>query len=151
MSNIKYRPNVAAILRRADGCILVAERRDIAGAWQFPQGGVDRGENLLQALKREIREELGLLPEHYEIGEMHGPYRYVFPGTRSKWGCQGQEQHYFLLHTHPESQPTIDVPHPEFRSLQWIQPPDFQLSWLPEMKKDVYRQVFRDFFGVTIS
>jgi putative (di)nucleoside polyphosphate hydrolase len=35
---IVYRPNVAAILQRENGDIFVAERINIPGAWQFPQG-----------------------------------------------------------------------------------------------------------------
>jgi 8-oxo-dGTP pyrophosphatase MutT (NUDIX family) len=40
---IVYRPNVAAILQRENGDIFVAERINIKGAWQFPQGGIDEG------------------------------------------------------------------------------------------------------------
>ena len=50
----EYRPNVAAIMQRTDGKILVAERADVQDAWQFPQGGVDPGEDLLAALYREV-------------------------------------------------------------------------------------------------
>jgi hypothetical protein len=37
--------------------------------------------------------------------------------------------------------------HPEFRAWKWIKPAEFQLAWLPEMKREVYCQVFRDFFN----
>ena len=49
-----YRENVAAILRNRRGEILVCERLDHAGAWQFPQGGIDAGETPEQALVREV-------------------------------------------------------------------------------------------------
>ena len=55
---MKYRLNVAAILRNGAGKILIGERKDRSGAWQFPQGGVDEGETLAQALVRELREEI---------------------------------------------------------------------------------------------
>ncbi len=151
MDSIKYRPNVAAIIQRADGLILVGERRDYAGAWQFPQGGVDPGETLRQALEREVWEEVGLLADAYVVGEMHGPYRYEFTRKRKKWAFDGQEQHYFLLHANPGCAPKIEVRNPEFRTLQWIPPVEFRISWLPEMKKPVYRQVFQDFFKVEIT
>ena len=38
---IVYRPNVAAILQRENGDIFVAERINVRGAWQFPQGWID--------------------------------------------------------------------------------------------------------------
>ncbi|MEO7932289.1 MAG: NUDIX domain-containing protein [Chthoniobacterales bacterium] len=151
MNSIKYRPNVAAILQREDGQILVGERRDYSGAWQFPQGGVDAGESLEQALRREIWEEIGLESDAYEVGEMRGPYRYEFMRKRKNWGFDGQEQHYFLLHAQPGCSPKVEVRHPEFQKLRWIWPPEFQLVWLPEMKKPVYRQVFLDFFQVDLN
>src|SRR5689334_381169 len=56
----KYRPNVAGILRNRDGKILICERIHVRNAWQFPQGGVDEGETLEEALVRELWEEIGL-------------------------------------------------------------------------------------------
>ena len=38
----RYRPNVAAILQRPNGLVLIAQRSDYPESWQFPQGGVDR-------------------------------------------------------------------------------------------------------------
>lgn len=151
MDNIKYRPNVAAILQREDGQILVGERCDFAGAWQFPQGGVDPGETLREALEREIWEEVGLRTDAYRVGEMRGPYRYEFTRKRKNWGFDGQEQHYFLLHARHGCEPHLQMKHPEFRTLRWIWPTEFQMHWLPEMKKPVYRQVFLDFFKVDLG
>jgi putative (di)nucleoside polyphosphate hydrolase len=38
---IVYRPNVAAILQRADGRVLIGQRSDFPESWQLPQGGLD--------------------------------------------------------------------------------------------------------------
>ena len=54
---------VAAVLRDARGRILLARRtagRDLAGAWEFPGGKVEPGEAPVEALARELREELGI-------------------------------------------------------------------------------------------
>jgi len=54
---------VAAVLRDARGRILLARRtagRDLAGLWEFPGGKVEAREHPLDALARELREELGI-------------------------------------------------------------------------------------------
>ncbi|MDY0328397.1 MAG: NUDIX domain-containing protein, partial [Arcobacteraceae bacterium] len=55
-----YRPNVAAIVMSAkypSTCdVFIASRTDVEDAWQFPQGGIDKGEQPKDALLRELRE-----------------------------------------------------------------------------------------------
>jgi putative (di)nucleoside polyphosphate hydrolase len=146
-----YRPCVAAILQHEDGRILVAERRDFANSWQFPQGGQDEGENSLEALHRELYEELSVLPESYTVLEQRAGYRYRFPSRHWRRGKYvGQEQTYFLCRFHgQDSIVNLQTKQPEFRSWKWITPAEFQMSWLPEFKRAVYRAVLLDFFGVS--
>jgi putative (di)nucleoside polyphosphate hydrolase len=141
---------VAALLQNSAGQILVAERRDFADSWQFPQGGIDRGETTQAALVREMGEELSLSAEHFSILNERGGYRYEFPQHHRRWGKYiGQVQTYFLCSfTAPDSVIDINTPKPEFRSWKWIQPAEFTLAWLPEFKRGVYGAVLRDFFGV---
>lgn len=142
-----YRPNVAFILRNAAGEILVCERSDWAGCWQFPQGGVKKGETLLEALHREVEEELGLKPDAYRILTSKGPYRYLFADNRKKQGFDGQEQHYFLGElARPHINIRFDGAH-EFRAARWLAPSTYNPDWIAPMKREVYAAVFRDFFG----
>ena len=152
MSGSIYRPNVAAILADRAGRILVGERVDVADSWQFPQGGLKPGETPEEGLRRELREELSLEPADYTVEEKRGPYRYLFaPGHRKK-GYLGQEQTYFRLRFHgPEARIDAATPEPEFRAVRWIEPAEFSLAWLPEMKRAVYQQVFHDFFALKIA
>ncbi len=149
---ILYRPNVAAILTRDDGRILIAERISFRGAWQFPQGGVDDGESLEQALFREVEEEIGVPRGSVEIISQRGGYRYAFPKGRLKYGIYGgQEQTYFLCRfLGKESEIDIKTSHQEFADWQWIKPAEFKMDWLPKFKKPVYQAVFRDFFAVEL-
>ena len=149
---MKFRPNVAAIVTRPGGWILIGERGDFAGSWQFPQGGVKPGERHEAALVRELIEEIGLPPEKYRVIEDRGPYRYRFRSGRKKEGYIGQEQRYYLIEL-------LDLDFafncggspPEFRGVRWIRPIEFRLEWLPRMKRPVYREVMRDFFGLDLG
>jgi putative (di)nucleoside polyphosphate hydrolase len=146
---VRYRPNVAIILRRADGCILVGERSDVAGAWQFPQGGAAADETPEQALEREVLEELSLLPADYRVVARRGPYRYEFPAGRTKEDYGGQEQTYFLADFIGEEAQILSQPSTvEFQAVRWVAPADFRLEWVAPMKRAVYAEVLRDFFGV---
>ncbi len=53
----------AAIIQKGDK-ILIAERGPasfLGGKWEFPGGKVEKGEEFVECLKREIREELGAI------------------------------------------------------------------------------------------
>jgi 8-oxo-dGTP diphosphatase len=52
-----------AVLIRSDGAVLLAQRpsnKVYSGYWEFPGGKIEPGEPVAEALKREIREELGI-------------------------------------------------------------------------------------------
>ena len=153
-----YRPNVALLLLNAQDELLICERLQREGAWQFPQGGMDEGESPLEALHREVEEEIGLPPPSYEVLESRDGYRYLFPPeirqrNRSKKAkFDGQEQTYFLCRL-KEGAPPINVDQipREFSSHTWVKPTLFDLAWLPAFKRSVYREVLRDFFGVELQ
>ena len=145
-----YRPNVAAIIQRADSKILVGERTDRPGSWQFPQGGIKPSETPEEALQRELLEEVSLPAESYRIVDRKERYRYLFGNGRKKEGFDGQEQIYFLIELLPGYQPQPNTKDPEFQAIRWISPSEFDLEWLPPFKRDVYREVLDRFFGVQI-
>lgn len=147
-----FRPNAAALLVRPDGRVLIGERHKMKDAWQFPQGGVDSGETAQEALYREVEEEVGIPRRAYSvIGERDG-YTYIYPnGAKKKNRYIGQAQTYFLCQLSDED-PKVDIDQKprEFRDVKWIYPHEFQLRWLPEFKREVYRQVMLDFFQVDL-
>jgi putative (di)nucleoside polyphosphate hydrolase len=151
MQNPRFRPNVAAIVRRPDGRILVGERTDWPSCWQFPQGGINHSETPEQALQRELQEEISLPPNSYHVVDRRGPYRYLFPPGRKKAGFDGQEQIYFLIDWLPaHSEPSPHTPDPEFRAIRWIWPHELEISSVPGFKREVYRQVMSDIFHVSL-
>ena len=148
-----YRPCAAAVVQNEAGMILICERRDFAESWQFPQGGIDEGETPREALARELMEEISLPPAAYQIKEERPGYRYHFPERHRKRGkFIGQEQVYFLCRFQGEDSVfDLETAHPEFRRWRWILPHEFDLRWLPEFKRGVYREVLRDCFEVELS
>src|SRR6266699_2360940 len=96
-----YRPNVGIILCNWRNEVFWGKRVK-EHSWQFPQGGIKVGETPVQAMYRELREEVGLLPSHVKIlGRTRNWLRYEVPARRLKrdWrgNYRGQKQIWFLL------------------------------------------------------
>jgi len=148
----KFRANVAALIVNRKGEILVCERIKNKGSWQFPQGGVDKGETTLEALEREVQEEVGLTADDYKVIEYREKYFYFYPAhIRAKKKWDGQEQTYFLCKMKKKGKGVdLGKNNPEFRDFDWVKPEDFVADWLPGFKLEVYREVMRDFFEIEI-
>ena len=144
----RYRPNVAAILQRPDGLVLIGQRSDFPESWQFPQGGIDEGESPEQALRREVQEEVGIAADAYQVTARSGPHRYDFPAGPDRRGFDGQEQVYFLCSLLGKTPPKPDLTGTcgEFSALRWVEVHDFPVHLAPPMKHEVYRTVLRQIF-----
>lgn len=146
----KYRPNVAAIIlssRYPHECkFFVAQRTDMRGAWQFPQGGIDKDESPRDALLRELREEIGT--DCVEIlAECPHWISYDFPKGMAKKmyvGFAGQIQKYFLVRLKDESKINIQTPEPEFDKYEFLSLEQVY-ERVTHFKKDVYKQVLHYF------
>ena len=144
-----FRPNVGIVLCNAKNEVFWGKRiRE--HSWQFPQGGIKRGETPEQAMYRELQEEIGLQPEHVRIlGRTRGWLRYEVPTQWIKrdWrgSYKGQKQIWFLLRLVGRDN---DVSlransKPEFDAWRWN---DY---WVPldaviEFKRAVYQQALSE-------
>ena len=73
---------VAAALIERGGKTLICRRRpdqSHAGKWEFPGGKVEGGESPAQALRRELREELGI---EARVGPLVARCEYAYPGKK---------------------------------------------------------------------
>jgi putative (di)nucleoside polyphosphate hydrolase len=96
-----FRANVGIVLLRDGGEVFLGRRTGNRG-WQFPQGGIRRGENLEDALYRELEEETGLRSRDVElIGHTGRWLRYRLPARYVRRNrtpvCIGQKQRWVLL------------------------------------------------------
>lgn len=121
-----YRPNVGVVLFHPDGRVWLGRRVETAGPynWQFPQGGIDAGEDLYEAAKRELAEETGVVSASL-LGRTDGWIAYEFPadhgGSKQAKGWKGQRQVWFALRFEGK-EAEIDLQahsHPEFDAWRW--------------------------------
>lgn len=149
MEEKKYRPNVAALILAPSypfECkVFLAQRSDIKGAWQFPQGGIDEGESPKDALFRELEEEIGTNKVEL-IAEYPEWLSYDFPeGAAKKMApYAGQCQKYFLLRLRPDAKIDINTKKPEFDDYKFVHI-DNTLKEVNHFKKEVYGKVIKHF------
>lgn len=143
-----YRANVGIVITNNNQQILLAKRYQ-QDAWQLPQGGIDADETEIQALFRELNEEVGLSPEHVKvIAKTPKWLRYNLPDYHirhsQKPTCIGQKQVWFLLKlTSDESNIKLNAHSDiEFDNWAWV---DY---WHPieaviDFKKPIYEDMLK--------
>jgi putative (di)nucleoside polyphosphate hydrolase len=145
MNEKNYRPNVAAIIvspSYPEKCeIFIASRNDIKDAWQFPQGGIDEGESVKEALKRELLEEINT--DNIEIVAEYPKWiSYDFPETIAKkmYPFDGQKQKYFLVRLKSVKDINLNTKEPEFCEYKFVKYEEIY-NFITYFKRNVYKQV----------
>ena len=144
-----YRPNVGIVILNDNNKVLWAKRA-AEDAWQFPQGGINEGESLKEAMYRELMEEVGLSPNHVEIiGKTKDWLRYDVPRQwvrRDSYArYRGQKQIWFLLKFIGKDPDILltNSQKPEFDSWRWD---DFwsPLQQVVDFKREVYEKALNE-------
>ena len=122
-----YRSNVGIVLANPAGQVLWARRVGGRNTWQFPQGGIKRGETPEQALFRELYEEVGLRSESVRVVAQTADWlHYDLPQhmrrSNSTPGFVGQKQKWFLLEMLGDDKDVSvsSSSKPEFDQWRWV-------------------------------
>jgi putative (di)nucleoside polyphosphate hydrolase len=149
-----YRKGVGLMLLNKEGHVFVAKRADAhktkLNTWQMPQGGIEEGEEEIEALYRESFEEISLQKDEFTIlTKTKELLRYDIPAEVStpwdKAQYKGQEQRWFLgLLKDNNYNFNLNTAEPEFTSWKWVS--HLTLASLAvSFKKEIYKDILDEF------
>ncbi len=145
---LPMRSGVGIIVLNKENQVFVGKRKDNPGNnWQMPQGGVDRGEDFITAMKRELAEETSIKNVKV-IKVLKKTYEYELPknliGIIWKGKYRGQKQKWFITKFLGEdSEINLNTKHPEFIEWKWIEPRKLP-EVIVEFKKDLYLDLLKE-------
>ena len=155
MTNIlPLRTGVGIIVLNKENKVFVGKRKDNPiDKWQMPQGGVDSGEKLVDAMRRELKEETSIKSIEI-IKEVEDWLDYELPknllGKIWKGKYRGQKQKWFIVKfLGSESEVNIITKKPEFIEWKWV-----EINQLPsiivDFKKNVYERLVKELKNITV-
>ena len=139
---LPLRIGVGVVVLNSDNMVFVGKRKDNpVDKWQMPQGGVDDGETLFAAMKRELLEETSI-KNIKVLKELDFWLEYDLPkrllGKVWKGKYRGQRQKWFIVKfIGNESEINLKTRNPEFIEWKWI---DYNL--LSDVIVDFKRKIY---------
>jgi len=140
---LPLRIGVGAIVLNEKNQVFVGKRKDNpVDKWQMPQGGVNEGEDLTSAMKRELNEETGI--QNIKIlNEIDGWFEYELPnyllGKIWRGKFRGQKQKWFIVKfLGNDEEINLEKDKPEFIEWKWL-----DIENLPNVIVDFKRKVYK--------
>ena len=145
---LPMRTGVGIIVLNNNNQVFVGKRKDNpVDKWQMPQGGVDKGEDFITAMRRELIEETSI--KNIKIlKEIQNMYQYELPknlvGIIWKGKFRGQRQKWFITKfLGKDDEINLDTQHPEFIDWKWIDPKDLP-EVIVDFKKELYLNLLKE-------
>ena len=142
VKKLPLRIGVGAIVLNKKNQVFVGKRKDNpVDKWQMPQGGVNEGEDLTSAMKRELNEETGI--QNIKIlNEIDGWFEYELPnyllGKIWRGKFRGQKQKWFIVKfLGDDEEINLEKDKPEFIEWKWL-----DIENLPNVIVDFKRKVY---------
>ena len=139
---LPLRIGVGAIVLNKKNQVFVGKRKDNpVDKWQMPQGGVNDGEDLTSAMKRELNEETGI--QNIKIlNEIDGWFEYELPnyllGKIWRGKFRGQKQKWFIVKfLGNDEEINLEKDKPEFIEWKWL-----DIEKLPNVIVDFKKRVY---------
>ena len=139
---LPLRLGVGAVVLNKKNQVFVGKRKDNPiDKWQMPQGGVNTGENLIDAMKRELHEETSI--QNIKIlNEIDGWFEYELPknllGKIWRGRYRGQKQKWFVVKfLGNDREINLQTDKPEFIEWRWL-----DIENLPNVIVDFKRKVY---------
>ena len=145
VKKLPLRIGVGAIVLNKKNQVFVGKRKDNpVDKWQMPQGGVNRGEDLIEAMKRELHEETGI--QNIKIlNEIDGWFEYELPnyllGKIWRGKFRGQKQKWFIVKfLGNDKEINLEKDKPEFIEWKWLDIENLP-NVIVDFKKKVYEKL----------
>ncbi len=142
---LPLRIGVGAIVLNKKNQVFVGKRKDNpVDKWQMPQGGVNEGEDLTSAMKRELNEETGI--QNIKIlNEIDGWFEYELPnyllGKIWRGKFRGQKQKWFIVKfLGNDEEINLEKDKPEFIEWKWLDIENLP-NVIVDFKKKVYEKL----------
>ena len=142
---LPLRIGVGAIVLNEKNQVFVGKRKDNpVDKWQMPQGGVNEGEDLTSAMKRELNEETGI--QNIKIlNEIDGWFEYELPnyllGKIWRGKFRGQKQKWFIVKfLGNDEEINLEKDKPEFIEWKWLDIENLP-NVIVDFKKKVYEKL----------